>query len=68
MKPHPLMEFGSFRAFGHDGMGGALAFADPLYGLAFGYVPMPMQPPGGADPKAVQLSQIVRRCIRDVSR
>jgi CubicO group peptidase (beta-lactamase class C family) len=68
MKPHPLMEFGSFRAFGHDGMGGALAFADPLYGLAFGYVPMPMQPPGGADPKAVQLSQIVRACIRDLSR
>jgi CubicO group peptidase (beta-lactamase class C family) len=68
MKPHPLMEFGSFRAFGHDGMGGALAFADPLYELAFGYVPMPMQPPGGADAKAVQLSQIVRACIRDVSR
>lgn len=64
MKPHPLMEFGSFRAFGHDGAGGALGFADPLHELAFGYIPMPMQLPGGADPKAVRLSQEIRRCIQ----
>jgi hypothetical protein len=63
MKPRPLMEFGSFRAFGHDGAGGALAFADPLHELAFGYVPMPMQLPGGADSKALELSQLVRQCI-----
>jgi CubicO group peptidase (beta-lactamase class C family) len=66
MKPHSNMEFGSFLAFGHDGAGGALGFADPLWNLAFGYIPLPMQPPGGADPKAVRLSQLVRACIRSL--
>jgi CubicO group peptidase (beta-lactamase class C family) len=63
MTPHPRMEFGSYRAFGHDGAGGALAFADPFTGMAFGYVPMPMQLPGGADVKALQLSEVARGCI-----
>lgn len=63
MKPQPRMEFGSYRAFGHDGAGGAIGFADPLHDLAFGYIPMPMSYPGGVDPKALRLSQIVRRSI-----
>ncbi|CAB3790930.1 serine hydrolase domain-containing protein [Pararobbsia alpina] len=63
-KPHPRVEFGSYQAFGHDGAGGAIGFADPLYGTAFGYIPNPMQYPGGADPKAVRLSQIVRSCVQ----
>ena len=67
MKPQPRMEFGSFRAFGHDGAGGAIGFADPLYDLSFGYIPMPMQYPGGADPKALVLSSTVRACISLVS-
>ncbi|MFZ0045338.1 MAG: hypothetical protein WAL16_05845, partial [Streptosporangiaceae bacterium] len=67
MKPHPEVEFGSHRTFGHDGAGGALAFADPLYGIGFGYIPLPMQYPGAADPKAVHLSQLVRSCIRQRS-
>jgi CubicO group peptidase (beta-lactamase class C family) len=64
MKPHQEVEFGSYRAFGHDGAGGALAFADPAYGIGFGYIPMPIQYPGAADPKGVQLSTLVRSCIR----
>jgi CubicO group peptidase (beta-lactamase class C family) len=68
MKPHSRMEFGSYRAFGHDGAGGALAFADPLSGMAFGYIPMPMQLPGGADPKALKLSEIARGCINRIRR
>jgi CubicO group peptidase (beta-lactamase class C family) len=64
MKPHQEVEFGSYRAFGHDGAGGALAFADPTYGIGFGYIPMPIQYPGAADPKGVQLSTLVRSCIR----
>jgi CubicO group peptidase (beta-lactamase class C family) len=63
MKPHPRMEFASYLAFGHDGAGGALGFADPLCDMAFGYIPMPMQLPGGADPKSIELSRIARRCI-----
>ena len=63
MKPQPRMDFGSYKAFGHDGTGGALAFADPLHDMAFGYIPMPMAFPGGADPKAIKLAQIARRII-----
>lgn len=64
MKPHQDVEFGSYRAFGHDGAGGGLAFADPAYGMGFGYIPNPIQYPGAADPKGVQLSTLVRSCIR----
>jgi hypothetical protein len=64
MKPQQRIPFGSYRAFGHDGAGGALGYADPMYDLAFGYIPMPMQYPGGADEKGVDLSAIVRECIR----
>ena len=64
MKPHHEVEFGSYRAFGHDGAGGGLAFADPVNGMGFGYIPNPVQFPGAADPKAVHLSSLVRSCIR----
>lgn len=64
MKPQPRMDFGSFMAFGHDGAGGAIGFADPFHQMAFGYIPMPMQYPGGADPKAVRLAQIARSCMQ----
>jgi CubicO group peptidase (beta-lactamase class C family) len=64
MKPHQEVEFGSYRTFGHDGAGGGLAFADPVHGIGFGYIPMPIQYPGAADPKGVQLSTLVRSCIR----
>jgi CubicO group peptidase (beta-lactamase class C family) len=64
-KPTKRIGFGSYRAFGHDGAGGALAFADPMYGLGYGYVPLPMQYPGGADAKSVELSALIRKCIRE---
>jgi CubicO group peptidase (beta-lactamase class C family) len=68
-KPQPRMEFGSYRAFGHDGAGGALGFADPAYDMGFGYIPMPMQFPGGSkypggtNPRPLRLSQIARECV-----
>jgi len=65
-KPHPRVPFGSYRAFGHDGAGGALGFADPLYGMSFGYIPNPIVLPGGADPRALRLSALARRTMRDL--
>jgi CubicO group peptidase (beta-lactamase class C family) len=64
MKPHPGCDFGSYQAFGHDGAGGALGYADPLYGISFGYIPLQMQVPGGADARAIHLSQTVRAAVR----
>ena len=58
MLPQPRMPFGALGAFGHDGAGGALAFADPRTDLAFGYVPAPMQYPGGADSRSVALARL----------
>ena len=66
-RPHPRVPFGSYRAFGHDGAGGALAFADPLYEMSFGYIPNPIVLPGGADPRAIELSAVARRTIRDLA-
>jgi hypothetical protein len=51
-------------AFGHDGAGGALAFADPGADLAFGYVPVPMQYPGGADARSIALARVAGQIAR----
>jgi CubicO group peptidase (beta-lactamase class C family) len=63
MTPQPRMPFGGVRAFGHDGAGGALAFADPESELAFGYIPVPMQHPGGADHRSIALARLARDCV-----
>ncbi|MHA7270195.1 serine hydrolase domain-containing protein [Arthrobacter sp. HLT1-20] len=62
MKSHPRMDFGSAQAFGHDGANAALGFADPLYGIGFGYVPA-WNEEGGTAGRAMQLSAAVRKAI-----
>jgi len=62
MKAHPRMDFGSAQAFGHDGANGSLGFADPLYGLGFGYVPA-WNEEGGTAGRAMQLSAAVRKVV-----
>jgi CubicO group peptidase (beta-lactamase class C family) len=57
------LSYGSYRAFGHDGGGGSLGFADPEYGLAFGYVTARIPFPGGVDAKALALAATVRDCM-----
>jgi CubicO group peptidase (beta-lactamase class C family) len=66
--PQPRMPYGGLGAFGHDGAGGALAFADPTTGLAFGYIPWPRQHPGGADRRSIALARVARRCAIDADR
>jgi CubicO group peptidase (beta-lactamase class C family) len=63
MIPQPRLPFAGLGAFGHDGAGGALAFADPSTGLSFGYIPLPMQYPGGADHRSVALARLAREAL-----
>jgi CubicO group peptidase (beta-lactamase class C family) len=62
MKPTDRIPFGSYRAFGHDGAGGSLAYCDPHFDVAFGYTVHRIPLPGGADERALRLSRDVRRC------
>ncbi|WP_137843300.1 serine hydrolase domain-containing protein [Microbacterium sp. 2FI] len=61
--PDERLAYGSWRAFGHDGAGGAIGVADPEYGLAYGYIPRRMSTPGGADPRGLALARTLRRCV-----
>lgn len=67
MLPQPRMPYGGLGAFGHDGAGGALAFADPAIKLSFGYIPNPMQYPGGGDYRSLDLARLARECALRVN-
>lgn len=62
MKSHPRMDFGSAEAFGHEGANASLGYADPLYGIGFGYVPA-WNEEGTTAGRAMQLSAAVRSAI-----
>jgi CubicO group peptidase (beta-lactamase class C family) len=57
----PLLGPGSF---GHPGRGGALGFADPDSGIAFGYVTNGFRKTVTADPRAQALVRAVRSAIQ----
>ncbi|MEU0049309.1 serine hydrolase domain-containing protein [Streptomyces sp. NPDC006309] len=56
----PLLSPGSF---GHPGRGGALAFADPDTGIAFGYVTNGFRKSVTADPRAQALVRALRTAL-----
>lgn len=56
----PLLSPGSF---GHPGRGGALGFADPETGIAFGYVTNGFRKSVTADPRAQALVRAVRTAL-----
>ncbi|NUT72278.1 serine hydrolase domain-containing protein [Pseudarthrobacter sp. C4D7] len=66
MKPHPSRNFGSHRAFGHEGANAALGFADPSYGLGFGYIPRRAEE-GRTPGRAHRLAAAVRRSTAGLS-
>lgn len=59
-KQHGGRQFAGFTAYGHEGAGGALAYADPSLDLAFAFVPS--RDPGEA--LVDQLSRTARRLTR----
>ena len=65
-KPRSDYPFGSHLAFGHDGVGGSLAVADPWHELAYAWIPRRMTFPGGADPRGLVMGKIARQCAFDL--
>lgn len=65
MKSQPRNDFGSARAFGHDGANGSLGFADPAYGTGFGYVPARAEA-SGTGSRGARLTVAVRQAVLGV--
>jgi CubicO group peptidase (beta-lactamase class C family) len=63
-KPTPNLAFGGFRAFGHDGAGGALGFHDPETCVSLGYTVRRTSPPGGADPRVLEIAEMLRATVQ----
>lgn len=66
MKPHPSRNFGSHRAFGHEGANASLGFADPAYGLSFGYIPQRAEE-GRTEGRAHRLATAARRAAAELT-
>jgi CubicO group peptidase (beta-lactamase class C family) len=58
--PDSRLTYGSPWAFGHDGAGGSIGFADPAHDLAFGYVTYRTPVPAGADVRGLALAAATR--------
>jgi CubicO group peptidase (beta-lactamase class C family) len=64
MKSTAALPFGSPRAFGSPGAGGALGFADPVTGLGYAYVTNRMGTRLTGDPRDVALRQALDDSLR----
>lgn len=62
MKAHANNDFGSARAFGHDGANASLGYADPAYGLTLGYIPARAEV-NGTGSHGGQLSVLARQVL-----
>ena len=64
MKPCPAFPFGSARAFGSPGAGGAMGFADPETGIGYAYVTSRMGTTLTADPRDMALNRALAAALR----
>ncbi len=64
MKPNPAWPFGTVRAFGSPGAGGALGFADPGAGVGYAYVTSQMGTTLTGDPRDVALRNALSAVFR----
>ncbi len=60
--PSGTKPFGASLAFGHDGRGGGLGYADPATELSMGYLTSRLPVPGGVDHRALELSALAQAC------
>lgn len=67
MKPTSVLPFGSHRAFGHDGLGGAIVLADPADQIVLGYVVRRMTFPGGMDRRLQVVVDAVHEAARGLA-
>ena len=51
------------RAFGHPGLGGSLAFADPVAGVGYGYVMNQMAEVGAPHARETAITEALYRCL-----
>jgi CubicO group peptidase (beta-lactamase class C family) len=63
MKPSPALPFGSPKAFGSPGAGGAFGFADPAAGVGYAYVTNRMGTQLSGDPRDVALRDALYSAI-----
>jgi CubicO group peptidase (beta-lactamase class C family) len=63
MKPSAAWPFGSARAFGSPGAGGALGFADPSTEIGYAYVTSRMGTSLTGDPRDVALRGALSRAL-----
>ena len=63
MKPGETWRFGSWASFGSPGAGGAMGFADPTFGIGYGYVTSRGGTSLAGDPRDVALSKALYASI-----
>jgi CubicO group peptidase (beta-lactamase class C family) len=63
MKPGNTWRFGSWASFGSPGTGGAMGFADPTFGIGYGYVTSRGGTSLDGDPRDVALSRAIYASI-----
>ena len=63
MKPGNSWRFGSWASFGSPGAGGAMGFADPTFGIGYGYVTSRGGTSLAGDPRDVALSRAIYASI-----
>lgn len=61
--PFPRIPFAGPSSFGHDGLGGALGFADRETGMAFGFITDLVPELAGADPATRELIAAAAGCM-----
>jgi hypothetical protein len=65
-RPSHEWRFGSWSSFGSPGAGGAMGFADPTFGIGYGYVTCKGGTSLAGDPRDVALSNALYASIDEV--